>query len=221
MSCASKTHGAASFHKPIIGPSAYQLANIQLLRFKKVSVLTANNNDVCYGRCTLRELYEAIMTMFPYYRRPETRRSWQNSVRHSLSFNDCFVKLPPRRSDSSASRRTSGGGTKGGCWTLHPEARRMFDHGCFLRRTHRFRCRKYNESGTATEQPHDGQEPTVIEPNEKSLPSSAVTSDGGDEPTISVSGSTNRSSPTVSSSTDNGHFNHPFSISTLMRNVRH
>lgn len=41
-------------------------------------------------RATLSEIYRYIATMFPFYRQHHQR--WQNSVRHSLSFNDCFIK---------------------------------------------------------------------------------------------------------------------------------
>lgn len=78
--------------------------------------------------CTLNEIYTMITELFPFYRQNQQR--WQNSIRHSLSFNDCFVKVS-RSPDKPG---------KGSYWTLHPNSGNMFENGCYLRRQKRFKC---------------------------------------------------------------------------------
>lgn len=64
---------------------------------------------------------------FPYYK--EKFPAWQNSIRHNLSLNDCFIKVP----------REPGNPGKGNFWTLDPLAEDMFDNGSFLRRRKRYK----------------------------------------------------------------------------------
>ncbi|XP_028438967.1 forkhead box protein B1-like [Perca flavescens] len=75
----------------------------------------------------LSDIYKFIMDRFPYYR--ENTQRWQNSLRHNLSFNDCFIKIP-RRPDQPG---------KGSFWALHPSCGDMFENGSFLRRRKRFK----------------------------------------------------------------------------------
>lgn len=79
----------------------------------------------------LSEIYRFIMDKFPYYRK--NTQKWQNSLRHNLSFNDCFIKIP---------RHTNKAAGKGAYWTLHPKAFDMFENGSLLRRRKRFRVKK-------------------------------------------------------------------------------
>ena len=83
---------------------------------------------------TLSQIYKFIMDNFPFYRKNSTR--WQNSLRHNLSFNDCFVKVS----------KTSEHGGKGNYWTLHQDCTEMFQDGSFLRRKRRFLSKEDEEA---------------------------------------------------------------------------
>ena len=98
--------------------------------YSYISLITMGIQHAPTGMVTLNDIYQFIMNVFPYYRQNQQR--WQNSIRHSLSFNDCFVKVP-RGPDRPG---------KGSYWTLHPDAGNMFENGCYLRRQKRFKCTK-------------------------------------------------------------------------------
>ncbi|CAD7084714.1 unnamed protein product [Hermetia illucens] len=78
----------------------------------------------------LSEIYKFITDRFAYYRKNTQR--WQNSLRHNLSFNDCFIKIPRHPNKPG----------KGAYWTLHPKAIDMFENGSLLRRRKRFKIHK-------------------------------------------------------------------------------
>lgn len=86
----------------------------------------------------LSDIYKFIMDRFPFYRKNTQR--WQNSLRHNLSFNDCFIKI---------SRRPDRPG-KGSFWALHPKCYDMFENGSFLRRRKRFKLSKVEKDISKT-----------------------------------------------------------------------
>ncbi|CAH8438988.1 unnamed protein product [Heterobilharzia americana] len=95
--------------------------------YSYISLITMAIQNSSTRMCTLSEIYQFIIDLFPYYRQHQQR--WQNSIRHSLSFNDCFVKVS-RSPDKPG---------KGSYWTLHPDSGNMFENGCYLRRQKRFK----------------------------------------------------------------------------------
>lgn len=95
--------------------------------YSYISLITMAIQNNPHKMLTLAEIYQFIMDLFPFYRQNQQR--WQNSIRHSLSFNDCFVKVP----------RTPDKPGKGSFWTLHPDSGNMFENGCYLRRQKRFK----------------------------------------------------------------------------------
>ncbi|KAL3275392.1 hypothetical protein HHI36_020156 [Cryptolaemus montrouzieri] len=78
-------------------------------------------------RLTLSEIYSFLQQRFSFFR--GSYQGWKNSVRHNLSLNECFVKLP----------KALGRPGKGHYWTIDPASEFMFEEGSFRRRPRGFR----------------------------------------------------------------------------------
>nr|CDS29418.2 forkhead box protein J1 A [Hymenolepis microstoma] len=76
--------------------------------FSYASLICLAMRELGKPKVTLSDIYGWIMANFAYYR--HTDSSWQNSVRHNLSLNKCFEKVP----------REKGERGKGGFWRVNP-----------------------------------------------------------------------------------------------------
>jgi hypothetical protein len=98
--------------------------------YSYIALITMALESSTAGMMTLNDIYKFIENRFPYFK--ENTQRWQNSIRHNLSLNDCFIKLP----------KCSSRPGKGNYWSLHPNAGDMFGNGSFLRRTKRFKTKE-------------------------------------------------------------------------------
>ncbi|VDK47962.1 unnamed protein product [Anisakis simplex] len=81
-------------------------------------------------RATLTEIYTYLQNNFDFFR--GEYNGWKNSIRHNLSLNECFVKLP----------KSSGGRSgKGHQWTIDQNCDFLFEEGSYRRRPRGYKAR--------------------------------------------------------------------------------
>lgn len=73
-------------------------------------------------KISLADIYTFIMKSYPYYKKGDS--GWQNSIRHNLSLNECFVKTA-RGADNPG---------KGCLWAIAPGCEEQFVDGGFTKK---------------------------------------------------------------------------------------
>ncbi|XP_075037592.1 forkhead box L3 [Mixophyes fleayi] len=115
------------------------------------------------SKVTLSGIYDFIMKKFPYYR--SNQRAWQNSIRHNLSLNSCFVKVPRTEGNEKG---------KGNYWSFASGCESMldlFENGNYKRRRRRRNMKKCQKDRQQSliKNPHSG-EFTIIGSSEHLVP---------------------------------------------------
>ncbi|KAI5168648.1 hypothetical protein PAEPH01_0301 [Pancytospora epiphaga] len=100
---------------------------------------------------TLKEIYTWISTHYPYF--DNARIGWQNSIRHNLSLNRCFYKVP----------RSEGSRGKGSYWKINYE---------FQNAKLNYRTKKYNYNESSVQNIHSLSE--ILNDNSRMLDSIGV-----------------------------------------------
>lgn len=95
--------------------------------YSYVALITMAITSSPCRKMTLSEINKFIADNFPYYIKCPLK--WRNAIRHNLTLNDCFVKLPRDPDDT----------TKAHSWTVDPASESMFEDGSFRRRRKRFK----------------------------------------------------------------------------------
>ena len=117
--------------------------------FSYIALIVMAIQNSTAKKMTLNEIYQYLQTHFSFFQ--GQYQGWKNSVRHNLSLNECFIKLP----------KAMGKPGKGHYWTIDPNCEFMFEEGSFRRRPRGFR-RKCQTTGNLILTSGDSNEQTQL-----------------------------------------------------------
>lgn len=132
MSVPEKTHAQTAVMESASSTTKTKKTNAGIRRPEKppysyIALIVMAIQSSPTKRLTLSEIYQFLQSRFPFFR--GSYQGWKNSVRHNLSLNECFIKLP----------KGLGRPGKGHYWTIDPASEFMFEEGSFRRRPRGFR----------------------------------------------------------------------------------
>ncbi|XP_056407520.1 forkhead box protein I1c-like [Hyla sarda] len=158
-------------------------------------------------KLTLSQIYQYVADNFPFYKK--SKAGWQNSIRHNLSLNDCFKKVPRDEDDPG----------KGNYWTLDPNCEKMFDNGNFRRK--RKRRTEPNNTDAVTAKGEEGRtalgrkggdSPSMMTPSSPEMEASSDDRKSTSPPGITSTPCLNNFFSSMTSSLDSSSVNRQMSL---------
>lgn len=101
-------------------------------------------------KLSLNQIYSFISMAYPYYEKDQA--GWRNSIRHNLSLNGSFIKVP----------REAGARGKGSLWAINPSDLECFKGGGYIRKGSTSTRKRKNDSDDDDEDflaPNTGADP--------------------------------------------------------------